>query len=431
MKIRLVGFFGFGWLMTWAAVSVSAFTLEADDQRRWYKGNTHTHTLWSDGDAAPEIAVAWYRDNGYDFLCLSDHNVISDGSSEKWQPIAADGLLTEEKVDQIRKRFGDDWVQVGKSEEGSFMKLKTLPEIKAHFETGGDFLLIQAEEVTSFFPPVHVNVLNLRRVIPPVNSTPHVDALASALAVMNAQSEELGIPMLAHLNHPNWSDGVPVETLLGVNDLEVFEVYNGHPDVRNWGSEERGMHPTDRIWDIVLAMRLRESGRNLLYGFATDDSHAYFERRIGKSNTGRGWIQVLAEDLSAESLIGAMKAGQFYSSSGVELRSVRFENNTLTLDIAAEAGVGYKTQFIATRKSFDPASEPVLDEQGNPKAGVSRRYSESIGEVLFETEDNPSTYTLKGDELYIRAKIVSTKLQDNPHQEGDFETAWVQPVIPE
>lgn len=25
----------------------------------WYKGNTHTHSLWSDGDAAPETAVGW------------------------------------------------------------------------------------------------------------------------------------------------------------------------------------------------------------------------------------------------------------------------------------------------------------------------------------------------------------------------------------
>jgi hypothetical protein len=24
---------------------------------RWWKGNTHTHTLWSDGDGAPELVV--------------------------------------------------------------------------------------------------------------------------------------------------------------------------------------------------------------------------------------------------------------------------------------------------------------------------------------------------------------------------------------
>ena len=32
----------------------------------WYRGNMHTHSLWSDGDAAPEAVVAWYKANGYD-----------------------------------------------------------------------------------------------------------------------------------------------------------------------------------------------------------------------------------------------------------------------------------------------------------------------------------------------------------------------------
>ena len=27
---------------------------------RWLKGNTHTHTIWSDGDAPPEQVVEYY-----------------------------------------------------------------------------------------------------------------------------------------------------------------------------------------------------------------------------------------------------------------------------------------------------------------------------------------------------------------------------------
>jgi hypothetical protein len=40
--------------------------LRAQDAReaRWWKGNTHTHTLWSDGDAAPEVAADWYSSHG-------------------------------------------------------------------------------------------------------------------------------------------------------------------------------------------------------------------------------------------------------------------------------------------------------------------------------------------------------------------------------
>ncbi len=49
------------------------FTLFADDGRSWFKGNTHTHTSRSDGHETPEEVVAWYREAGYDFLFLTEH----------------------------------------------------------------------------------------------------------------------------------------------------------------------------------------------------------------------------------------------------------------------------------------------------------------------------------------------------------------------
>ena len=50
----------------------------------WYKGNVHTHTTKSDGDADPEVVVEWYKNHDYDFLVLSDHNhrTIIDGYSD-------------------------------------------------------------------------------------------------------------------------------------------------------------------------------------------------------------------------------------------------------------------------------------------------------------------------------------------------------------
>src|SRR5687768_2391459 len=43
---------------------------------QWWKGNLHTHSLWSDGDDYPEMIVDWYKQHGYQFLALSDHNVL-------------------------------------------------------------------------------------------------------------------------------------------------------------------------------------------------------------------------------------------------------------------------------------------------------------------------------------------------------------------
>ena len=49
---------------------------------KFWKGNLHTHTLWSDGDDYPEMVADWYKSHGYDFLSLTDHNVLSD--AERW-----------------------------------------------------------------------------------------------------------------------------------------------------------------------------------------------------------------------------------------------------------------------------------------------------------------------------------------------------------
>lgn len=44
----------------------------------WWRGNTHTHSILSDGDSPPETVVARYMELGYDFLVLTDHNIVSD-----------------------------------------------------------------------------------------------------------------------------------------------------------------------------------------------------------------------------------------------------------------------------------------------------------------------------------------------------------------
>ena len=52
-------------------------TAPAETGSRWYKGNTHTHTLNSDGDSTPDDVVRWYRQHGYQFLVLTDHNFLT------------------------------------------------------------------------------------------------------------------------------------------------------------------------------------------------------------------------------------------------------------------------------------------------------------------------------------------------------------------
>ena len=70
----------------------------------YWKGNLHTHTLWSDGDDFPEMVVDWYKQHGYQFLALTEHNVIAEG--EKWVDAETNVLTRKSAVAKYTGRFG-------------------------------------------------------------------------------------------------------------------------------------------------------------------------------------------------------------------------------------------------------------------------------------------------------------------------------------
>ncbi len=63
----------------------AADAIAPDAPPRWWKGNLHTHMLWSDGNDFPEMVAEWYRQRGYHFLALSDHNILAQG--QKWEKL--------------------------------------------------------------------------------------------------------------------------------------------------------------------------------------------------------------------------------------------------------------------------------------------------------------------------------------------------------
>jgi hypothetical protein len=228
------------------------------------------------------------------------------------------------------------------------------------------------------------------------------------------------------LNHPNFGWGVNAEDML-TEELRYFEVFNGHPGVKNYGDATHAS--TERMWDILLALRLGKHGMPILYGMATDDAHAYHVYGVGKTNPGRGWIMVRAPFLTAEALVNGIEAGDYYCSTGVTLREIRRGAEALSLVIDTEPGVKYNTQFIATMKDAPLQGEAYADDKG-AFLDVTRKYSNEIGKVVAESSSAQPSYRLTGNEIYVRAKVTSTKLHPNPFQKGDFEAAWTQPVQP-
>ncbi|MBI3191432.1 MAG: hypothetical protein HYZ36_02120, partial [Pedosphaera parvula] len=285
------------------------------------------------------------------------------------------------------------------------------------------------EEISARFQksPVHINVANVRELIQPRTGDSVLAVIQANVDAVIEQAERTGQPMFPHLNHPNFGWGVTAEDLAPVKGEQFFEVYNGHPMVHNEGDDQHAS--TDRIWDIVLTRRLAELHLPPLYGLATDDTHNYHTNAVGKSNGGRGWVMVRASHLTPEEIIRAMEAGDFYASTGVVLNEVRKEGNRFVLEIAAEPGVAYTTLFIGTRKGYDRTSEPIRAASGEVLP-VTHRYSEEIGTVLGRVKGEHPGYALRGDEIYVRALVTSSKRKANPYAQGEFERAWTQPLIP-
>src|SRR6201988_657768 len=103
-------------------VSVTLRSAETPAEKRWFKGNLHTHSLWSDGDDYPEMIVDWYKSHDYQFLALSDHNLIQEG--DRWINIKTNkGGQTA--FDKYVKCFGDQ-VERRDREGRQEVRLKTL-----------------------------------------------------------------------------------------------------------------------------------------------------------------------------------------------------------------------------------------------------------------------------------------------------------------
>ncbi|MGW6255586.1 CehA/McbA family metallohydrolase [Streptomyces sp. NPDC055085] len=76
-----------------AATSESGAPHEGAPARgaNWYRGDCHVHSVYSDGELAPEQLAVAARAVGLDFLATTEHNTAS--AHGVWGPLASDSLL--------------------------------------------------------------------------------------------------------------------------------------------------------------------------------------------------------------------------------------------------------------------------------------------------------------------------------------------------
>jgi hypothetical protein len=285
---------------------------------RWFKGNTHTHTLNSDGDSTPDDVVRWYREHGYHFLVLTDHNYLTG-------------------IDALAALHG----------------------------AADRFLVIKGEEVTDAFADkaLHINGLDVATRVEPQRGTSVVDVLQRNVDAIRQAS---GVP---HINHPNFRWSITAAELGQVRNNRLFEVYNGHPQVNNVGGG--GVPGLEEAWDAIL------SSGTLLYGIAVDDAHTF--KQPGNPNVagpGRGWVSVRAARLDTKLILDALERGDFYASTGVELTDYRTTPASMTVTVRKTEFSKYRVQFIGKGGQIlkevadSPASYTFTGAEGYVRARV-------------------------------------------------------------
>lgn len=404
---------------------------------RWWRGSMHVHSWWSDGNWPPELVAKWYKEHGYQFLVLSDHNTLQHG--ERWFTVdKPPGSSVQAAYAEYLQAYGPEWVEQRETDGKRQVRLKTLDEIRALFEAPAEFIFIEGEEITSevWTHAVHVNATNLVERIAPVRDRSVTATVQDNLDSIAAQGEQYDRPVLATLNHPNFQFAQTAEDLFAVDYAPgglLLEIYDGFPDAQNYG--DRYHESAERIWDILLARRLGSLGRDPILGVAVDDAHFDLDWGVGNSNPGRGWVMVRANSLQPNAITEAMRRGDFYNSTGVTLSTLDIGASHIELAVDARFGVNYRIEFIGTLQDAD--LEPYLYTDSphthlgsqNHLHKMVYRYSRDIGKVLKTVNGTHARYEAKGNEIYVRARITSSFVHPNGYAGGDTEMAWTQPLV--
>lgn len=250
----------------------------------FFKGNLHCHSTRSDGQLSPERVCHFYREAGYDFVCVSDHFI---------------------------ERFGFPVTDTTAFRDESFTTILGA-EIHSGQTEAGDIWHILAVGLPLDF------------------AATAEDESGPALA-----KRALNAGAFVALPHPEWY-GITIRDGESMPEgIHAVEMFNAVCDVM--GREGGG----------YLLDQMMTSGRSL-GAIAVDDAHAY------RGDAGRGWTMVKAAERTPEALLGALKAGHFYGSTGPEIHHVESNGTHLFVECSPVDFIGLVGKGSAQEKLEGP-----------------------------------------------------------------------------
>lgn len=254
---------------------------------RFWRGNLHTHSTRSDGVLDPAEVCRRYKAEGYDFIALTDHFV---------------------------GRYGYPIVDTTSYRDAAFTTILGA-ELHSGAMENGELWHILAVGLPADFAPANAPDF---KPVAEQETGPEIAARARDAGAFVA------------IAHPQWS-GMTLADARSLNAAHAVEVYNH-------GCAMGAARPDG----FAIADLLLSEGRKLSL-CATDDAHFTEPDHFG------GWVMVRAPENTPEALLAALKAGDYYSSQGPELRNIMLEGDTVTVESSAVVSVILQGKGSAAR----------------------------------------------------------------------------------
>ena len=244
---------------------------------KFYRGNLHTHSTLSDGVLDPADVCRRYKAEGYDFIALTDHFL---------------GIYNFPIADTVGFR------------DAGFT---TIPGAELHsgaMENGDLWHILAVGLPADFTPP----------------NAPHFRPVTGQETGPDLAARAVAAGAYVAVAHPQWS-GMTLADARSITSAHAVEAYN-HGCAMGCDRPD-GFHTLDLL--------LSEGRRlNLI---ATDDAHFSEPDHFG------GWVMVKATENSPDALLTALKAGDFYSSQGPELRGIDIGKRHITVACSAVSSI--------------------------------------------------------------------------------------------
>ena len=244
---------------------------------KFHRGNLHTHSTGSDGVLSPQEVCRRYQAEGYDFIALTDHFV---------------GLFDYPITDTAAFR-NDHFTTI----HGAELHTGTM-------ENGHLWHIVAAGLPHDFTPP----------------NAPHFRPVKGSESAASIAQRARDAGAFVAIAHPHWS-GMSEADALTITAAHAVEIYNHGCIVDN-----------DRGEGFMTLEHLLNRGRKLNM-IATDDAHFNTPDFFG------GWVMVKATQNSPEALLAALKAGEYYSSTGPQINDIRVSDTGVEVDCSSAATI--------------------------------------------------------------------------------------------